>query len=106
MKTTLSRRHFLQSSAAAGLGLTALGMSRARAASPNGKLRVLSIGVVGTIGEADRKQVAAHPEVEIAGLCDVDSNYLAQGRQGPSRTPSPAATTARRSPSTPTSSMR
>lgn len=53
-------------------------MPRARAASPNGKLRVLSIGVVGTIGEADRKAVAAHPDAEIVGLCDVDSNYLAQ----------------------------
>ena len=39
---TLNRRHFLHSTAAAGLGLTALGMPRARAASPNGKLRVLS----------------------------------------------------------------
>jgi predicted dehydrogenase len=78
MKTALSRRHFLHTTAAASLGLATLGRSRARAASPNGKLRVLSIGVVGTIGSADRKQVAAHPEVEIAGLCDVDSNYLAQ----------------------------
>lgn len=78
MKTTLSRRHFMHSTAAASLGLTTLGMPRARAASPNGKLRVLSIGVVGTIGAADRKQVASHPDVEITGLCDVDSNYLAQ----------------------------
>ena len=75
---TLNRRHFLQTSAAAGLGLTALGIPRARAASPNGKLRVLSIGVVGTIGAADRHAVASHPGAEIVGLCDVDSNYLAQ----------------------------
>lgn len=78
MQSSLNRRHFLLSSAAAGLGFSALGMSRARAASPNGKLRVLSIGVIGTIGAADRKQVAAHPNAEIVGLCDVDSNYLAQ----------------------------
>ena len=79
MKSTLSRRHFLHSTAAAGLGLSALALApRARAASPNGKLRVLSIGVVGTIGEADRHAVASHPEVEITGLCDVDSNYLAK----------------------------
>ena len=75
---TLNRRHFLRSSAAAGLGLSALGMPRARAASPNGKLRVLSIGVVGTIGKADRRAVASHPNAEIVGLCDVDSNYLAE----------------------------
>ena len=78
MTSSLSRRHFLRSSAAAGLGLSALGLGRARAASPNGKLRVLSIGVVGTQGTYDRTQVASHPEAEITGLCDVDSNYLAQ----------------------------
>ena len=78
MNNALSRRRFLSSSAAAGLGFSALGMSRARATSPNGKLRVLSIGVVGTIGEADRHAVASHPDAEIVGLCDVDSNYLAK----------------------------
>ena len=78
MKTALSRRHFLHNSAAASLGLVTLGRSRARAASPNDKLRVLSIGVVGTIGRSDRLQVAGHPMAEIAGLCDVDSDYLAQ----------------------------
>ena len=73
-----SRRHFLLSSAAAGIGLGALGQRRARAVSANGKLRVLSIGVIGTIGATDRRQVASHPGVEIAGLCDVDANTLAQ----------------------------
>jgi predicted dehydrogenase len=75
---TLNRRRFLSSSAAAGLGFTTLGMPRARGASPNGKLRVLSIGVIGTIGKADRQAVARHPDAEITGLCDVDSNYLAE----------------------------
>ena len=74
----LNRRQFLRCSAAAGLGLTVVGGSSARAASPNGKLRVLSIGVVGTIGAADRHAVASHPSAEIVGLCDVDANYLAQ----------------------------
>jgi predicted dehydrogenase len=78
MKTAQSRRHFLHTTAVASLGLATLGRSRARAASPNGKLRVLSVGVWG-IGNLDRGQVASHPEVEIAGLCDVDSNNLAQG---------------------------
>ena len=75
---SLNRRHFLHTAAAAGLSLTALGASRVRAASPNAKLRVLSIGVVGTIGKADRRAVASHPNAEIVGLCDVDSNYLAE----------------------------
>ena len=78
MPTQLSRRHFLHTAAAAGLGFSVLGLPRARATSPNGKLRVLSIGVVGTIGGTDRHNVASHPEVEITGLCDVDSNYLAK----------------------------
>ncbi len=78
MKTNLSRRHFIFSTAAASVGLSTLGVRRARAASANGKLRVLSIGTVGTIGAEDRHQVARHPDVEIAGLCDVDANYLAR----------------------------
>lgn len=72
-----TRRNFLRNSAAAGIGLSALGLSRAHGAGGNGKLRVLSIGVVGTIGKADRTQVASHPDAEIVGLCDVDSVYLA-----------------------------
>lgn len=71
-----NRRRFLASSAAASLGLMA--SPRLKAASANGKLRVLCVGVVGTIGETDRHNVASHPEVEIAGLCDVDATYLAK----------------------------
>ena len=41
-------------------------------------MRVLSIGVIGTIGGTDRQQIAHHPAVEIAGLCDVDANALAR----------------------------
>jgi uncharacterized protein (DUF1501 family) len=46
MKAALSRRHFLHTTAAASLGLATVERSRARAASPNGKLRVLSIGAL------------------------------------------------------------
>ncbi|MBC8127959.1 MAG: Gfo/Idh/MocA family oxidoreductase [Gloeobacteraceae cyanobacterium ES-bin-144] len=76
MNPASSRRRFIQSSTAAGIGLATFGLPRARAASANGKLRVLSIGVVGTIGASDRKAVASHADAEIVGLCDVDSNYL------------------------------
>lgn len=78
MKTRHSRRSFLRQSAAAGLGLGALGFPTLRAAEPAGKLRVLSVGVIGTVGKADRTQVAAHPDAEIVGLCDVDARYLAE----------------------------
>jgi predicted dehydrogenase len=78
MSPLMNRRRFLWTTGVAGLGFSPLGRSQtAPAVSPNSKLRVLSIGVVGTIGGTDRKQVAAHPAVEIAGLCDVDSQALA-----------------------------
>jgi len=44
-------------------------------------LRVLSIGVIGTIGGADRRNVHGHPSAEIVGLCDVDSIALAKAAQ-------------------------
>ena len=80
MDTSINRRRFLWTTGVAGLGFASSNRSfgQAAAVSPNSKLRVLSIGVIGTIGGTDRKQIAAHPSVEIAGLCDVDSNYLAK----------------------------
>ena len=48
------------------------------ASAADTRLRVLSIGVVGTIGGHDRKTIAAHPLVDMVGLCDVDADALAQ----------------------------
>jgi len=80
MDTSLDRRRFMWTTGAAGIALatSARSFAQAPAVSPNSKLRVLSIGVIGTIGAEDRHQVAAHPSVEIAGLCDVDSESLAK----------------------------
>ena len=80
METPLNRRKFLWTTGVAGIGLatTARSFAQAPAVSPNSKLRVLCIGVIGTIGAEDRHQVAAHPSVEIVGLCDVDSIALAK----------------------------
>ena len=79
MTHPLNRRRFLWTTGVAGIGLATASRSsgQAPAVAPNSKLRVLCIGVVGTIGAEDRRQVASHPSVEIAGLCDVDSNALA-----------------------------
>jgi len=74
--STISRRQFIQTVSAAGA--VALTAPRLFAARPDTKLRVLSIGVIGTIGGADRKAVASHPLAEIVGLCDVDSKALAE----------------------------
>jgi predicted dehydrogenase len=74
-----SRRVFIQQVSAAGA--VVMVMPRLARARVDTKLRVLSIGVVGTIGEADRRTIAAHPGVEIVGLCDVDSEALAKAGQ-------------------------
>ncbi len=71
-----TRREFLQ--AAAALGVSAAYLPAFATSRRDTTLRVLSIGVVGTIGEHDRKTIAAHPRAEIVGICDVDSDALAQ----------------------------
>ena len=63
----------LATAAAPGvLGVPSLARSR-----PGTNLRVLSIGVIGTIGGTDRTNIAAHPEADIVGLCDIDAQALA-----------------------------
>lgn len=74
--TPISRRSFLQTTSAAGLAAAA--MPSLASIMPDTTLRVLSIGVIGTIGGADRHNVAAHPEAEIVGLCDLDAKSLAE----------------------------
>src|SRR5690349_10829546 len=76
---SFNRRQFLRTSAAAGVSLSAGSwLSHLQAApsavtprsiAPNDKLNVLVVGVIGTIGAKDRKEVASHPNVRIAGLC-------------------------------------
>jgi len=92
MSDSFTRRRFLWTTGAAGIGLSSRVRSQTRqpAVAANSKLRVLSIGVGGTIGHVDRKQVSQHPAVEIAGLCDVDATALAQAA-----TDHPAAFTCR-----------
>lgn len=70
--TRSTRRLFLQ----AGLAVPAIGwLPQASAASPNGKLRTAHIGV-GGMGGADLTSISSHPQVEVAALCDVDSERL------------------------------
>jgi predicted dehydrogenase len=76
-----TRRHFLQ----AGLAVPALHLvaGRARAESPNGKLRTAHIGV-GGMGGADLNAISSHDQVEVAALCDVDQARLqGAGRRHP-----------------------
>lgn len=70
----ISRRRFLQTGSVA-LAAAALPMP-ASAFSANAKLRTAHIGV-GGMGAADLRSVSSHPSVEVAALCDVDSERLA-----------------------------
>ncbi|MCC6321191.1 MAG: Gfo/Idh/MocA family oxidoreductase [Phycisphaerales bacterium] len=82
---SMSRRRFLRHAALVGAAGSAAALATTGALAMPGsrrpgladtRLRVLSIGVVGTIGEADRKAVASHPRAEIVGLCDVDAEAM------------------------------
>jgi len=78
MPPSINRRRFLWTTGVGGLALSAGVRAQAPAVAPATRLRVLCIGVVGTIGGEDRRQVASHPLVDITGLCDVDAGALAQ----------------------------
>ena len=89
---TPTRRHFLQRAAIGASGLAALGAwgcassgeyGRAEASlltrRPSGsRLQILQVGVGGTIAPEDRKQLLAHKDVVLTGICDVDSEALAR----------------------------
>ena len=81
MSPSLSRRDFLCTSGAVGFGLAACRMPSFGSVAAMSKVNVLSIGVIGSIGGTDRRQIAAHPAVRIAGLCDVDANQLARAKE-------------------------
>lgn len=71
----VSRRHFLQATAVAGVAGPFVMGSSLLAASPNGKLNHACIGV-GGMGWVDLQNFQQHPRVQIVALCDVDANSL------------------------------
>jgi predicted dehydrogenase len=75
MRTSLSRRSFLELTAGLSGGLLAGAASAKGRARSRGRLRHASIGV-GGMGVTDLDRIRAHPEVEIVALCDVDQNKL------------------------------
>lgn len=74
----INRRSFIRQVGTAALGFAAL-PSFARRVAPSDRLRVAHIGLNG-MGTAHLKAFAAIPEVEIVGLCDLDSNHLAKAQ--------------------------
>lgn len=84
--TDFTRRDFVKTSALT-LGAASLtgvaGVASALQRNPTAgkdRLRVVQIGVAG-IGGLDVGQVNAHPNADIVGLCDVDSNHLDKAKQ-------------------------
>lgn len=72
----IHRRHFLKTSAAAGIGLTVVPGSVLKA-GPSGKLNIALIGVWGR-GYAHIDSIS---EENVVALCDVDENHLAEASQ-------------------------
>lgn len=81
----VTRRQMIRASSLA-LGSLALGgawgcstskVTRRTLPLRNSKLQLLQVGVGGTIAPTDRQQLLAHPGVQFTGLCDVDSDALA-----------------------------
>ena len=75
MNPLTDHREFLKRSFSAGLGAVAL-PEIVLAKSQNGRIRHGAIGV-GGMGWADVQQIAAHPDVEIAAICDIDTARMA-----------------------------
>ena len=73
--TALSRRRFLQRTAAAALAAPFVAPSLARGAAAGSKLNHASIGV-GGMGWNDLQQFKQHPKVQVVAVCDVDANSL------------------------------
>ena len=72
----LSRRKWLrQTLGTAAAAPIALHYAKTRANSPNETIRLACVGV-GGMGESDIASLASHPSIEIAALCDVDSQNL------------------------------
>jgi len=74
MNGRTSRRQFLKSTVAAA-GVSLLGPPVLRAQSPNGRLQLAAVAV-GGMGWTTLSSIAAHPNVDVVALCDVDENNL------------------------------
>jgi len=73
-----SRRTFLKTAAATGVALPGITSLIGGCVAPQfieGRLRHASIGI-GGMGATDLAQIAAHPDVEIIALCDIDNGRL------------------------------
>jgi predicted dehydrogenase len=72
--STVSRRSFLASAAAASAAITTLSRNSFAAQSPNNQIVLGMIGVGGQ-GTGRLKGFLKHPDVRIAAICDVDERH-------------------------------
>ena len=72
----MKKRDFLKTSVAAASSAF-IPKSLMSMGKKSDKLRTAHIGV-GGMGAADLKSISSHPNVVVVGLCDVDSNAIAQ----------------------------
>jgi predicted dehydrogenase len=80
MPWTANRRRFLQVSAVAGFGYWVAGGVQARdSTSPNERVQVGCIGVGGSRGGTDVKNISRYGQ--IYALCDVDAGFLAGAKE-------------------------
>jgi predicted dehydrogenase len=78
-RSSVDRRTFLFGALAAGVATAQPFWARPALFSPNGKLRLAAVGV-GGMGREDLLHLVKHPMLEIAALCDVDRNLLAEAK--------------------------
>lgn len=78
--SSVDRRTFLFGALAAGVASAQPFWARPALRSQNGKLRLAAVGC-GGMGGSDLKQLAKHPQLEVAVVCDVDRNTLAAARK-------------------------
>lgn len=74
-----NRRSFLQTTALAGTAIGLNAASYSRVSGANGRLKIASIGTGGK-GWSDLIGVAAHPQVEVVSICDIDDSVEHLGR--------------------------
>ncbi|MEO9589966.1 Gfo/Idh/MocA family protein [Rhodopirellula bahusiensis] len=73
MRHVKNRRSFMKSAAIAGSAITLPALQYSRVYGANDRLQIASVGTGGK-GWSDLLGVAASPQVEVAGLCDIDSS--------------------------------
>ena len=79
MRLQLNRRSFIKSATLASAAITLPAFRYSRVCGANSRLGIASIGTGGK-GWSDLTGVAASPDVEVVGLCDIDSSKNHLGR--------------------------